>query len=107
MNDKVKAYVESKINQINSEESAAAVVNSFSNAKLQINFLKAAEDILCAASARKSGRGISYSDFSVTAHQIMMSQQEKVSQWGDKAFKMSERQVAVVANALYQMAKCQ
>ena len=79
MNDKVKAYVESKINQINSEESAAAIVESFSNAKLQINFLKAAEDLLCSTSARKSGRGISYSDFSVTAHQIIMSQQEKVS----------------------------
>jgi hypothetical protein len=107
MNDKVKKYVESKINQIDSEESATDIIKSFSNAKLQINFLKAAEDILCVASARKSGRGISYADFSTIAHQIMMSQQEKVAQWGDKAFKMSERQVAVVANALYQMSKCQ
>lgn len=105
MNDKIKKYVESKISQINSEESAAAIIESFSNAKLQINFLKAAEDILCSVSARKSGRGISYSDFSVLAHQIMMGQQDKVSQWGDKAYKLSGRQVAVVASALFQMSK--
>ena len=107
MNDKVKKYIESKINQINSEESAAAIINEFTTAKRQLSFLNAAEDIICAASAKKSGRGVSYADFSVTAHQIIMSQKEKVAQWGDKAFKLSERQVAVLANALFQMAKCQ
>lgn len=106
MNDKVRAYVESKINQINSKEDAVAVIESFSNAKLQLNFLKASSDIICATSARKSGRGVSYADFSITAHQIVMGQQNKVDTFGDKAFKLSERQVEVVADALYQMSKC-